>query len=519
MDIKGRHVLIVDDNMKNLQVTGKILKDEGYLISLAPSGQAALDQLEHEIPDLILLDVEMPGMNGLEVCRRIKQNEKFNEIPVIFLTARTQTVDLVEGYRAGGVDYITKPFNRDELLNRVKIHVQLAAAMHKLIHMNLELKEAKEKAENAEQAQSKFLSHMSHEIRTPLTGIIGSIRGLGMGQLTNKQQAFVNDAKNASQHLLSMINDILDVAKIESGQLELDLHHFNLKDTLDVVDSIVRPQANNKNIYFKINIDDGVSKFFVGDESRIRQILINLTGNAIKFTSDGGVTIDCFEKPKSDNSRELYLTIRDTGIGMDKKYIPNLFKKFQQEDASTARKYGGTGLGMVISKQFIDLMEGNIEVTSTKGVGTDMQVCLPLPIGDPSKVEQKEAIVETKSLANVKVLLVDDERMNRMTAKVTLKPLNMLITEADNGLKAIEILKKDTFDIILMDCNMPEMGGMDATKIIRNELKIETPIIAWTADVFKSNIDACMAIGMNDFVPKPFEVEELLQPIIRHIKN
>ncbi|PCJ94024.1 MAG: hypothetical protein COA50_12745 [Flavobacteriaceae bacterium] len=382
-----------------------------------------------------------------------------------------------------------------------------------------ELEEALLKSQKASESKELFLTNMSHEIRTPLNGIIGMIRELDKGQMSNKQRGYVNSAKKASRHLLSVVTNILEITKIEAGELQLVPEHFGIQELLDDVAAMLKPQMKHKDISLNINIGENVSEAFIGDEPRIRQILLNLAGNAIKFTEKGEVVIDCVGFRKSKSKQELSFTISDTGIGMDDKYMTTIFKKFQQEDPSISRKFGGTGLGLFITKKLVDLMGGNLQVYSVKGKGTEMQVRLPLPIGTLSIVSKREVYVANESLDSARVLLVEDHEMNRLVAANTLNLLNVEITEATNGLEAVRLLKKETFDLILMDIQMPIMSGMDATKIIRNELKIKTPIIALSANAFKSEIDACMKIGMNDYVTKPYEEQDLLRVVVKHHKT
>jgi len=380
------------------------------------------------------------------------------------------------------------------------------------------LETAKLLAESASKAKEAFLTNMSHEIRTPLNGIIGMVRELQKEELTQKQRNHIDRTNKASKHLLQIINNILDIAKIEAGELQLETRHFSLKELLNDVNSILKAQADVKNINFSVYIDETVSEAFIGDEARLRQILINLAGNAIKFTEKGEVSIQCCGGKINKQRQKVFLTIKDTGIGMDEAYTNKLFQKFQQEDASVTRKFGGTGLGMVITKELVELMNGTIEVQSAKGVGTEINISLTIPIGKTNCIEKKEIPIHTLSLNKAKLLLVEDNEMNRLVASNTLALLDVEIAEAENGKQAIELLKEKSFDLILMDIQMPVMDGMEATRVIRNELKIDTPVIALSANAFKSEIDVCKAIGMNDYVTKPFEEKDLIKTILKYCK-
>ena len=381
------------------------------------------------------------------------------------------------------------------------------------------LTKAKESAEQAEQTQSNFLSTMSHEIRTPLNGIIGMLKQIDIYNLTGGQKSNINNAKKASLHLLSIVNNILDIAKLEAKELILDFKHFVLTDLLNDVHSILSTQASIKNIEFKLEFENLDSQVFYGDDARIRQILINIAGNAIKFTEKGEVVIRCYCLTNVHHKQELNFVIHDTGVGIEEKYLANLFNKFQQEDTSVYRKFGGTGLGLHITKQLVDIMNGNISVKSEKGVGTEMHISLSLEYGDKSKIERKETFAKSNLLNDAKVLLVEDNKMNRAVACNTLNMFNVKVTEAENGLEAVEILKKEGFDIILMDIQMPILNGIEATKLIRNELNIKTPIIAISANALKTEIEACLAIGMNEYITKPYEDQDLFQVLTKYYKK
>ena len=378
-----------------------------------------------------------------------------------------------------------------------------------------ELSRALYSAQEASEAKAAFLANMSHEIRTPLNGVLGMIRELGKEPLSLRQNSCLISAKKASEHLLSIINNILDISKIEAGELQLEQLNFSIRDVLNDVSSILESQANERLIEFRVVVEETVADAFLGDATRIRQILINLAGNAIKFTEKGSVTIVCAGHQVNKYHQELIFSIRDTGIGMDEEFTQKIFTKFQQADKSSSRRFGGTGLGMAITKELIEMMNGSITVQSEKGVGTEVCAQLMLPVGDVTKIEMANNLPLQVALENRSVLLVEDNEMNRMVAINALLPYKMIVTEAENGLEAIEILKKDTFDLILMDLQMPVMGGLEAMRILRQSLKIKTPVVALTANAFKSEIDLCINAGMADYVVKPFEEKNLIQAIAK----
>lgn len=400
--------------------------------------------------------------------------------------------------------------DKGELIGSIGIHLDITEAKQ----LELELEGAKQKAEQSSKAKEAFLANMSHEIRTPLNAIIGMIRELKKDKLSEQQNYYAENASIASQHLLSVLNNILDISKIEAGELQLETVDFELKTILNDVRAIMITKCLDKNLFFQINHSDTTSDCFIGDASRIRQILINLVGNAVKFTEKGGILINYTIENSNNNNAVLTITIVDTGIGMDASFVDNLFNKFSQEDSSISRKYGGSGLGMAITKELVQLMNGQIEVESEKGKGTTFRLTMTLPKGNKENIIEVAEVSSTNKV--IRVLLVEDNEFNRIVAKNTLKHYNCNTTEATTGKEAISILSKNqNFDVILMDLQMPIMDGFEATKYIREKLHLTIPIIALTANAFKSELEQCKKIGMDDFVTKPFEEKTLMEVIYK----
>ncbi|PBQ34514.1 hypothetical protein CNR22_22940 [Sphingobacteriaceae bacterium] len=382
-----------------------------------------------------------------------------------------------------------------------------------------ELVVSKQKAEESSKAKEAFLANMSHEIRTPLNAIIGMIRELSREELTGEQRMYLQNTSVASQHLYSILNNILDISKIESGEFNLDLQDFQMNNIFNDIVSIMGSKAIEKNLALNVSVLQGVKRVFYGDPIRLKQILLNLVGNALKFTEKGGITIGCELKKETKRSQTLQISITDTGIGMDAEYVKKIFTKFSQEDLSTSRKYGGTGLGMVITQELIHLMNGTISVKSKKNEGTTVTVELTLPLGDETKIVQEQVMFEGhKNHEPIRVLLAEDNEFNRLTAIKILERSNCVVAEAENGQQAVDLLRKKRFDVILMDLQMPVMDGIEATKVIRNELKLATPIIALTANAFKNEISNCLNVGMNDCVTKPYEEKLLVDSIFKQVE-
>jgi PAS domain S-box-containing protein len=386
-------------------------------------------------------------------------------------------------------------------------------------NLEIDLREAKNNAEASSRVKELFLANMSHEIRTPLNAIIGLIRDISRESLSPTQSLYIKNAELASQHLLSIVNNILDITKIESGQMSLDLGPFSLVETINNTISILSIQAGEKMLEFKSEISQELSSAYIGDSNRIRQILLNILNNAIKFTERGSVVLRCALNGKSNNIHHLRFTITDTGIGMKESFLENIFQKFTQGDLSTARKYGGTGLGMAITYELVQLMKGKITISSKIDSGTSVDIYIDLEVADENQIQSALSTDSFNVLKKKEILLVEDNDLNRLVVVNSLKYFGMNVTEATNGMQAIERLKQSPYDLILMDLQMPEMGGIEAATIIRQEMKLNIPIIALTANAFKAEIDRCKEAGMNDYIIKPFEEKTLLSIIHKNITS
>lgn len=378
-----------------------------------------------------------------------------------------------------------------------------------------ELVVAKEQAEASSRAKASFLANMSHEIRTPLNGIIGMIRELSYETEEDKRKRYIVNAMTASEHLLSVLNDILDISKIDAGELGLEKANFKLRETLKNVKSIMSSRAREKGLFMWLDSREIKDYTYVGDSLRIRQILINLIGNAIKFTNTGGVYVECKVKENKQFSQVLSIVVEDTGIGMEESFVKNLFNKFSQEDASVSRRFGGTGLGMAITSELVQMMGGSITVNSKKNEGTSIEVQFELPVTASEATDNINHYDIPLDVLKSRVLLVEDNEFNRQVAGNTLRRYKCDVTEAVNGKEALELLNSSEFDIVLMDLQMPVMDGFEATKHIRNTLKSNIPVIALTANAFKSELDECKLIGMNDYITKPYEEEKLIGTIYK----
>ncbi|OIP81645.1 MAG: hypothetical protein AUK44_09530 [Porphyromonadaceae bacterium CG2_30_38_12] len=375
------------------------------------------------------------------------------------------------------------------------------------------LEKARFDAEKSAKAKELFLTNMSHEIRTPLNVIIGMIREIGKENLLKSQQTYLKHAESSAYHLLSIINNVLDMSKIEAGEFVLDHKDFNMSAMLSNIGSILKSRASSKKINFDVVSNDNIARALRGDSLRLSQVLINLLGNAIKFTDQGFVNLTVRLVEENAEYQKIRFEVSDSGIGMSEEFLNNIFNKFTQENDHSNRSHEGTGLGMSISKEIVELMGGSIEIASEKGRGTSMAFELIFMLGSEDNLIRIDRTTRNFDISGTKVLVVEDNEMNRFIAHQSLMQAKCVIDEAGNGLEAIEKLKTNHYDIVLMDIQMPEMDGVEATKIIRNDMNIQVPIIALTANAFKHDIDLYLSIGMDDFLIKPYKEEELFSKI------
>ncbi|MDR0496474.1 MAG: response regulator [Treponema sp.] len=506
MSSEKQTIIIVDDSQVNLKA-GKVILQSLYNVMAVTSGEKLFELLENMpfMPDLILLDVEMPIMNGYEVIKKLKSMDHTRSLPVIFLTALDNKESELEGLTLGALDYLTKPFSAPLLLKRIETHLLV-------ISQTQELHLAKVQAEAASSAKSTFLAHMSHEIRTPLNAVIGMSELMRTDNLDEVQKEQLKTIQDMSKSLLHIINDILDMSKIEAGKMDIVPVHFHLEENFSQLCSAYHYIAGNKDLEFRSSLDPELPEVVYGDEVRMRQIINNIVGNAVKYTRQGFVEFR-IEKYVWEGNDWLAVTVKDSGIGIKKEDRDHIFDSFQQLDKEKNRHIQGTGLGLAITLKLVKLLGGTIEFESEYGKGTTFTIYFPLVPGDPEKVTEDAHFERVSAIEDIPVLVVDDNPINLTVALGFLATHNINAETAASGAHALQIIEGKAFDLVFMDHMMPEMDGLETTCKIR-EWEKKTghnpmPIIALSANAASGADKLFLDAGMNDFISKPINANEL----------
>ena len=637
-------VLVVDDEKSNILTLMDILKPE-YTVYVATSGHSAIEMAEKHLPDIILLDIIMPEMDGYEVITTLKAAEKTRHIPVIFVTGLSSADDEEKGLACGVSDYITKPFSQaivklrvqnqikqielkghedDErmrlMLNAMPLACSLINREHRFINMNKasmdmfgvledqenitekylemlpefqpcgrrsieltyeyiekafkegyqrfewvykkpdgetipcedtlirvkykgeyilagysrDLREEKaiieeiqktKIAEESNKAKSQFLANMSHEIRTPMNSIMGFAE-LALDKTAEPQvRDYLGKITDSTKWLLHIINDILDISKIESGKMELEHVPFDLQDIVTRCQSVILPDVRERGLDFKIHVEPLSGKNLVGDPVRIYQVIMNLLSNSVKFTKTGFVSLSSCVKKLDDNSADVYFEVKDSGIGMTTEQVEKVFTPFIQADSSTTRKYGGTGLGLAITRNIVEMMGSRLSVESAPGAGS--KFCFNIIF---NTVDAADTLICETSLNEIEkpffegeILICEDNPMNQYVIREHLARVGLRAVMADNGKIGVDMIKKrletgeKPFDLIFMDIHMPVMDGLEAASKIAS-MNTGIPIVAMTANIMTNDKELYKENGMPDCVDKPFTSQELWRCLLRYLR-
>jgi signal transduction histidine kinase len=534
LNVSVRMLLIEDDegDIDLIRIYLAKAKQFSARLECATSLEQGLDCLQQGGIDIVVSDLTLPDAQGLETFRQI--HTRFPNIPVIILSGLDDEEIAVSAVSLGAQDYLIKgKFNHYLLVRAIRYALERHQLSQTLKRQLIELEQTKRAAEAANKAKSEFLANMTHELRTPLNAILGFTQLLSRDQnLNSQQQEQLQIVSKSGEHLLELINDVLTMSKIEAGMIEIHPSCFNLYNLIDFLQDMFQLRATSKGLQLNFKISPDSPHYIETDESRLRQILINLLSNGIKFTESGSVTLQVklgnrenfSGSPMTNNQLLMTFEVEDTGCGIAPEDLEKLFQPFVQGEAGR-QSVGGTGLGLTISQYFAQLMGGNIKIASQVGKGTVITCEIPVRTVTPAnadeflqKVRKPRAIALAPNQPQYRILVVEDKWESRHLLVKMLSPLGFEVFEAENGQAGIEMWEKIEPQLILMDMRMPVMDGYEAIKRIRSDLKGQaTVIIALTASVLQAGKEIAMAMGCNDFISKPFQEEVLLEKIAEHL--
>ncbi len=556
-------ILVVEDSATQAAQLQYILEEHNFHVVVAKNGKVALELLQVRRPILVISDINMPEMDGYQLCNHIRADPALKDVPVILLTALADPEDVFKGLKCGADNFITKPYEAEHLLARIQyllanVHLrrtelmqtsmevlfagqrhvitsnraqilnlllstyeaaveknrELALARDHLADQERELREKNEQldaalqeAKNAVQAKATFLATMSHEIRTPMNGVIGMTDILRSTELTDMQRDCVDTIHSSGESLLTVINDVLDYSKIESGHMLVDRTPFHLRQCLEEVIDLFIPKIRAKDLEVACSIRNNVPLDVMGDVTRLRQILINLLGNAIKFTAQGDVILTVESRSETAGTHELLFAVRDTGIGISAEALPRLFQSFQQEDISTTRRYGGTGLGLAISKRLSELMGGAMWVESEAGKGSTFFFTLLVEAAPATDGVGRRGNLSL--LQGRRVLIVEDHIRIRHILEEQLTGQGLVAASVGSGQAALNALKQETFDVALIDDTLPGLDGLSLARTLRE--KSPVPLILLASNGYQQN-DEIKELFVAQ-VPKPVKQSFLFESL------
>ena len=542
-DLTKPRILIIDDIPDNVLALGGVLEG-AYEVQFAMSGPDGLELARQHAPDLILLDVMMPEMDGYAVFAELQREPKLRDIPVIFVTALSDADNETRALAAGAVDFIHKPINPLVVRSRVNTQMALKRRELELCRINAELddrvkqrtseleertrqvetlndalEERALQAEAANLAKRYFLGNMSHELRTPLNAIIGFTELLQRKTIDSWFLQRLGNIDKAAHQLAATIHDILSFTEIDAGQLKPTTVDFELPTVMQRIGILIEPRAAAKNLTHTVEFDPAIPASLSGDPGKLEQVILNLVGNAVKFTHQGGVRVRVGLIQANKTEVNLRLEVQDTGIGIDPSKLKTIFQPFEQSDNSLTREYGGIGLGLSINWKLVEMMGGEMGVDSEIGKGSTFWATFRFPPSQalPAKPLQLPSLEALKAHhADAKLLLVEDDCINQEILTELLSEAGLQADIANDGAEAVARATAKDYRLILMDVQMPIMDGLDATRAIRNlPGREQTVIIAVSANAYDDDKQRCFEAGMDAFLAKPLSPETLYQTLAK----
>jgi two-component system sensor histidine kinase/response regulator len=504
------NILIVDDVPANLMILGSILKRDGYKVRPVPNGQLALLAAEKEQPDLILLDIMMPEMDGFEVCRRLKESPKLADIPVIFISALNNSTDIVKALTSGGVDYISKPFHAEEVLARVKTHLQLYMQSIVLKQQSIELKELVA-------TKDKFFSIITHDLRGPMGGFMALTELMAdesSGFSPEEQKKFIIELSLSARNIFNLLENLLEWTLMQQGHTILNPRQIDLSYLVAECKKTLDDSIGKKDIQLKVDIPSNMHVY--ADSNMLQSVIRNLVSNAIKFTPKGG---KIHISASSTENQTVVVTVKDTGIGMNSTLKSNLFRINMNTSRPGTEGEQSTGLGLLLCKEFIEKHNGELWVESEEGKGSSFMFTIP-ETSFSNSLSKDNRIVEDEEilnqLENIKILIAEDNENSGIFIKILSNNFSNRILEAETGTKAVEICRNNPdIDLILMDIKMPLLDGYEATRLIRTFNK-DVIIIAQTAFGLIGERQKAIQAGCNDFITKPISKDHFIQIVRKY---